>query len=225
MGSFKLILVNVPHGKSELVSKAAVQAGSFGGTVTMGRGISPNPVLSALGFGDSTRDLVIILATEKDYRPIFGSVVAACQKERKAFGHIIALDADGMTKSGAAFGTDGTGGFTMEHTQETSGQGSLSLITVVLNKGYADDAMAAARKAGAGGGTVINARGTAREDDAKFFGVHIVPEKEMLMIVVPQEKRDAVLEAIRTLPCLTEPGSGIAFSAPVGDFSQLGKTS
>ncbi|MBQ3800651.1 MAG: transcriptional regulator [Treponema sp.] len=225
MGSFKLILVNVPHGKSELVSSAAVQAGSFGGTVAMGRGISPNSLLSALGFGDSTRDIVIILATEKDYRPIFGSVVASCRKERKAFGHILALDADGMAKSGVAFGTERTGGDNMEHAQEAAGQGTLSLITVVLNKGYADDAMAAARKAGAGGGTVINARGTAREDDAKFFGVHIVPEKEMLMIVVPQEKRAAVLSAIQDLPCLSEPGSGIAFSAAVSDFTQLGRTS
>mgnify|MGYP002868735433 CR=1 FL=1 len=75
----------------------------------------------------------------------------------------------------------------------------------------------------AGGGTVINARGTAREDDAKFFGVHIVPEKEMLMIVVPVEKRTEVMDAIQGLPCLSEPGSGIVFSAPVEQFTQLGK--
>ena len=84
--------------------------------------------------------------------------------------------------------------------------------------------MAAARKAGAGGGTVVNARGTAREDDAKFFGMHIVPEKEMLLIVVEHEKKDAVLESIRTLPCLAEPGSGIAFCSGVNDFTLLGKT-
>ena len=97
------------------------------------------------------------------------------------------------------------------------------LITVILNKGYADDAMAAARKAGAGGGTVINARGTAREDDAKFFGMHIVPEKEMLMIVVDEDKKDAVLEAVKSLDCLSVPGSGIAFSSSVNEFSLLGK--
>ena len=99
------------------------------------------------------------------------------------------------------------------------------LITVILNRGYADDAMAAARKAGAGGGTVINARGTAREDDEKFFGVHIVPEKEMLLIVVGKEKKDTVLEAIRTLPCLKEPGSGITFSQSADSFTILGRKS
>ncbi len=238
MSAFKLLFVNVAHGKSEFVSRAAVQAGSFGGTVALGRGISPSALLSALGFGDSTRDLLIILSTEQEYLPICQAIEAACRQEKKAFGHMLVLDADGMAKSGTPFSTGktgktgSTGGADMEQNAiipeqngEKAGQASLSLITVVLNKGYADDAMAAARKAGAGGGTVINARGTAREDDAKFFGVHIVPEKEMLMIVVPQEKRDAVLEAVRTLPCLAEPGSGIAFSAPVENFTQLGKSS
>ena len=45
----------------------------------------------------------------------------------------------------------------------------------------------------------------------------------MLMIVTEHEKKEAVLEAIRTLPCLAEPGSGIAFCAGVDDFTLLGK--
>ena len=100
---------------------------------------------------------------------------------------------------------------------------SSDMITVIVNKGYADDVMFAARKAGATGGTVINARGTAREDDVKFFGMHIVPEKEMLMIVTEHEKKAAVIEAIRTLPCLEQTGSGITFSAGVENFTVLGK--
>ena len=97
------------------------------------------------------------------------------------------------------------------------------MITVIVNKGYADDVMFAARKAGASGGTVINARGTAREDDEKFFGVHIVPEKDMLVIVVESEKKQAVMNAIKEAKCLKEPGMGIAFSSPVGEFELLGK--
>ena len=38
-----------------------------------------------------------------------------------------------------------------------------------------------------------------------------------------QEKKTAVLEAIRTLPCLAEPGSGIAFCSGVDEFTLLGK--
>ena len=45
----------------------------------------------------------------------------------------------------------------------------------------------------------------------------------MLMIVVDEDKKDAVLEAVKSLDCLSVPGSGIAFSSSVNEFSLLGK--
>lgn len=97
------------------------------------------------------------------------------------------------------------------------------LITIIVNRGFAEDAMDAARKAGAGGGTIINARGTAKEGDAKFFGMEIIPEKDMIFVLAENEKADAILEAVRTLPCLSKPGSGIAFASPAENFTLLGK--
>ena len=70
---------------------------------------------------------------------------------------------------------------------------------------------------------MINARGTAMPGDEKFFGMEIVPEKEMLVIVVESKNADAVLEAVRVLPCLEKPGSGVAFCCPASDFTLLGK--
>jgi nitrogen regulatory protein PII len=83
--------------------------------------------------------------------------------------------------------------------------------------------MVAARKAGATGGTVINARGTGKEEDVKFFGITLVPEKEVLLILVDADKADAVLDAVKDVPCLSEPGSGIAYCTGVEDFFRLGK--
>lgn len=97
------------------------------------------------------------------------------------------------------------------------------MITIIVNKGFADDAMAAARKAGAGGGTIMNARGTAKPGDETFFGMEIVPEKDMIMIVAENSKVQAILDAVRELPCLAQPGSGIAFACPAENFTVLGK--
>ena len=102
-------------------------------------------------------------------------------------------------------------------------ENNYQMINIIVNKGYAEDAMAAARKAGAGGGTIIGARGTAKEGDAAFFGMKIVPEKEMLMILVPAEKKAAIVEAITALPCFAEAGSGIIFCNEAQDFTLLGK--
>ncbi len=212
MTKYTLLLSVVPHDKGELITNAAVSAGSFGGTVLMGRTISASAFLNAIGIGEKSSDIVYILTDEEKKDAIRSSIEEACSAEKSNFGCMFNVSADNLLKTG-----------NISEGENQMNENTHKLITVILNKGYADDAMAAARKAGAGGGTVINARGTAREGDAKFFGMHIIPEKEMLQIVVEKEKEQAVLEAIRTLPCLAEPGSGIAFCAGVDGFTVLGK--
>ncbi len=106
----------------------------------------------------------------------------------------------------------------MPHTPHT-------LITCIVNHGLANEVMAAARSAGATGGTILSARGTSTEEDAKFLGYPLVPEKEMLLILVGAGLTGTVLEAIRALPILSEPGVGIAFCSDVERFVTFGKPS
>ena len=81
--------------------------------------------------------------------------------------------------------------------------------------------MDAARAAGAGGGTVIHARGTANKDAEKFFGISIEPEKEMVLIIVPVSQRENILHALYSEAGLQTAGQGIAFSLPVRDVVGL----
>lgn len=54
------------------------------------------------------------------------------------------------------------------------------LILVIANEGHTDAVMDAARAAGAGGGTVIHAKGTGGMGTEKFFNVSIASEKKSL---------------------------------------------
>ena len=47
------------------------------------------------------------------------------------------------------------------------------VIFAIVNSGYAEEAMDVARAQGVRGGTILNARGVAREDAAAFFGIAI----------------------------------------------------
>lgn len=89
------------------------------------------------------------------------------------------------------------------------------LIVTIVNRGFADDVMQSAKKAGAFGGTVLNARGTGAQNDKKFFGTVIEPEKEMVLILVEHEKRTPMMEAITADAGLAKDGMGICFSLPV----------
>lgn len=57
------------------------------------------------------------------------------------------------------------------------------LLLVIANQGHTGTIMDAARAAGAGGGTVIHAKGTGMEGAAQFLGVELVNEKELVLIV------------------------------------------
>ena len=88
-------------------------------------------------------------------------------------------------------------------------------IFCIVNSGYSELVMDAAKKFGAKGGTVIYARGTANKDAETFFGISIQPEKEIVMILVPAKIKDNVLRALYEEVGLETKGQGIAFSVPV----------
>ena len=95
------------------------------------------------------------------------------------------------------------------------------VIFAIVNSGYADEAMDVAREQGVRGGTILNARGVAREKEAAFFGITIHAEKEILMMVVEKDIRDNVLNALYKEMGMGKKAQGIAFSLPVSDVAGL----
>ena len=216
--SYKLLIGIVPHDSGELICNAAKSAGAGGGTIAMGRGTASNGVLQLLGLGDTSKDIVYIIIKNELKAAVYEAIKTASEKKAH-FGVMFTLETQDFSRAGHLNerAEDAKG----EETMKT--EDNYQMINIIVNKGYAEDAMAAARKAGAGGGTIIGARGTAKEGDAAFFGMKIVPEKEMLMILVPAEKKAAVVEAVTALPCFAEAGSGIIFCNEAQDFTLLGK--
>ena len=95
------------------------------------------------------------------------------------------------------------------------------VIFAIVNAGFAEEAMNIAREHGARGGTILNARGVAREEEAAFFGITIHTEKEILMLVVEKEIRDNILNALYKEMGMGKKAQGIAFSLPVSDVAGL----
>lgn len=98
------------------------------------------------------------------------------------------------------------------------------VIFFILNKGHVDEAMTAAREAGATGGTVITGRGSATEEISKAFGIDFRQEKEILLILCESRLRTDIMSAISKKAGLNKPGCGIGFSLPVEDVAGIGKT-
>ncbi|MCR4954411.1 MAG: transcriptional regulator [Treponema sp.] len=219
----KLLIGIVPRDCGELICNAAKSAGAGGGTIAMGKGTATNGILQLLGLGDSSKDIVYIIVDKSIKDSVCTAIKTAAAEKKAHFGVMFTLNVPDFIRAGHLDDQNSTKSNTPQGEKTMNAENTYQMINVIVNKGYAEDAMAAARKAGAGGGTIIGARGTAKEDDAAFFGMKIVPEKEMLMILVPADKKEDIVNAIKALPCFSQAGSGIIFCNEAQDFTVLGK--
>ena len=98
-----------------------------------------------------------------------------------------------------------------------------SLILAFVNQGYSEEVMAAARKAGAGGGTVFHTRRVESDDAAAFWGISIQEEREIVMILAKKEQKKAIMEAVSENCGAKTDAHGIVISLPVESVAGLKK--
>lgn len=109
----------------------------------------------------------------------------------------------------------------IENEVKSMAECTTELIVVICAKGHTDEVMDAARQAGAGGGTVVHAKGTGSQYTDKFFGLSIADEKEMIYIVSSTEKKKEIMRAIMENAGTNTDAHAIAFSLPVSDTAGL----
>ena len=90
-----------------------------------------------------------------------------------------------------------------------------SLIMAIAEKGFSEMVMDAARAQGARGGTVVHAKGTGTEYMAKFFGVSIAEEKEIIYIVTKKSQKDDIMRSIMEKAGPRTEAKAVVFSLPV----------
>ena len=96
-----------------------------------------------------------------------------------------------------------------------------ALIMAICEGGHTDPVMDAARSAGARGGTVIHAKGTAGELAKKFMGMSLANEKELILIICREEERRPIMQGIMDQAGIASPSHTILFTLPVEDVAGL----
>ncbi len=90
-------------------------------------------------------------------------------------------------------------------------------ILAIVNNGFSEVAMDAAKACGARGGTVLHGRGTISKEAEKFFNISIQPEKEIVMILAKNELIDSILKGLYNAVGSKTEAQGIAFALPVDE--------
>lgn len=96
---------------------------------------------------------------------------------------------------------------------------NMKALYIIVNAGFADEVVEIAREAGAGGATIINARGTGVVHKA-ILGITIDAEKEMILSLVDGDTAEKIILAVKGLK---SPVNGICFMLPVEKVVSVNK--
>ncbi len=177
-------------------------------------GTANEKTLSYLGLANTERVMFESIVRDEDLPKLIQDFYLELDIGAMGSGLVILVPIDGVGGMSALKYFVGENPVEKENEENMNGESKNVLIITVADKGNVDLIMDAAREAGASGGTVVKAKGTGAEI-AKFFGVSISEEKEMVYIVSKREDRDNIMRAIMEKAGANTPSHGVVFSLPV----------
>lgn len=89
------------------------------------------------------------------------------------------------------------------------------LIATIINRGFSEDVMNAAKKAGASGGTVLHSRQLVNDEVNTFWGINVQDEREIVLIISDAENKVNIMQAINEKCGVSSSAKGIVMALPI----------
>lgn len=181
---------------------------------TLGRGTANSEMLDYFGLEESEKVVILSVVTEETWKKLRREMIVKMQIDVPGTGiaFIVPLSSIGGEKT-LQFLIQSEK-FEREE-ESTLKETEYELLVAIANQGCIDTVMDVARSVGAGGGTVIHAKGTGMETAEKFLGVSLAAEKEIILIVTRKKQKNAIMKAMMEQTGLASKEKTIIFSLPV----------
>lgn len=204
---YDLLTVIVNRGRAAKVVHVAKEAGVPGATIALGWGTNNNRFWDFLGVANEDKDIVYMVSDPNTIEKAVDALQVELQLDKPNHGIAFVQD---------LFEVSGVHRLKRKMTFLEEGEETMTqLITVITERGRAEDVVEAARHAGAKGGTIVNARGSGVHETTRIFNMEVVPEKEIVMILCNAEESEGIMTAIEEELSIHEPGQGIMYLQPV----------
>ena len=211
---FTLFVLVCDRGKDKKVTGFFEDRGVSCSFLTLGRGTAGSRILNYLGLGETEKTVLFSVLPNDEVRDVLAGIDETLDLKQPGHGIAFTVPVDGACAE-RAMKLDEDGG------EEVGNVFQHELILAVVNRGYNQDVMDAAREAKATGGTILHAKGFALDGASKFFGVTLQPEKEIVMILAPHDRKDAIMQAIAERAGVGTPAGTVTFSLPVSGVAGL----
>ena len=216
----RLMVIILDRGKG---ARAAELFASYGLPLhygTPGRGTANSELLDYLGLGETEKDVVFSLVPGCTIPVLLQAAGEKLQLATPGKGILFTIPLSAVSGAAARFintQAHRTGTEQEEHMPE---QGKNELIVVVVNSGCTDTVMAAAKLAGARGGTILHGRRVGEETE-KSGDNGVWLEKDIVAILAPRELRLPIMEAVNRAAGAATESHGVLFSMPVEETRGL----
>ena len=229
----KMIFFIVDWDKSEIISNVFDEEQVRFHFISRGMGTASSDVLDLLGIGAGDKAVIVCVEQQVLIPVLFKEVRKKMGFHSPGAGIAFTIPLSGINtpllrvfkesihQNMKIYSNEE--GELMPNDKEAAGAAEIhnDLIIAVINQGYSNDFMTAAREAGASGGTVIHARGLAHKGPVKFFGVSVQDEKEVILVLTSREKKLTIMETVSRSCGITSKAEGLIFSLPVDSMMGL----
>lgn len=220
-GIVKLLVTIVDRGQGNKVVKLNEKEHIHVQFVCLGRGTASSEILDYLGIGETEKEVVVSLVPENKIPELLNMLSDKMHLNKPGKGIAFTLPLSGISGIVSQLVVSEAETTTKREDKRMDYQAKYSLIVAVVNNGYSEEVMAAARTAGATGGTIIHARGINSEEVEKFLGISIQVEKEIIAIIARKEDKHNIMKAIAQAAGIKTPSRGVVISLPVDHVAGL----
>lgn len=186
-------------------------------------GTASNDILNALGLGSPEKSILIGMTPT----PFAAMMLSKLRRELRLYmpgsGIAFLIPVTGMNNhTMRMFGSLNDAQQSTEKEPITMKECHYTMIGVVVNQGYTEEVMQAAKSAGARGGTVIHSRHVTSEESILRWGLSFQEEKEIVLILATEETKVAMMSAISKNCGIHSNAKGIVLSMPIDAVAGLG---
>lgn len=218
-GDIQMLTLILSENQSSKCVRLVKEQAIRGGVVMIGRGTVSSTILNLLGIKSQRKDVIQLLLAD-------GKAQEALDYFDEAFrlsepGHGIAYTTSVERAIGVPQHETEHEQIATNTAQRLERESMFKKLTVIVDRGMSSDVMDIALKVGVRGGTILHGRGAGAEMATSLFGVEIEPEKELVIILTPNDLVDKVVQALTEGLHLDEPARGILFVEPIIDARGL----
>ena len=192
------------------------------GYITKAEGTASSETLDMLGLGQTDKALVLCVVPQVIAESMMKELTDLLLLKMRGTGIAFTIPLCGIAANIIKYLNEDARERAINHmkkmeleAENMKSETSLTLILTIINQGYSEDVMDAARKAGASGGTLIHARRVGENDQMNFLGLPIQQEQEIVFIIANRENKKDIMKAINHECGLKSEAHGVTLALPV----------